>query len=60
MTIHDLKKMLSFEVNLYRPENPLTYVYQRLNREKVSNPLTGFQESLLSRWIFKTYGEPTN
>ena len=56
MTIHDLKKMLSFEVKLFGPKCPLSYAVRRLREETQTSPLTGLQDELIGDWMLRTWG----
>ena len=56
MTIHDLKKMLCFEVKLFDPRCPLSYAVRRLREETETNPLSGLQDNEMGFWMMRTWG----
>ena len=56
MTIQELKRMLSFEVALYGPVCPLSYVVQRFREQTMDNPIGELQEDELGDWMMRMFG----
>ena len=56
MTIQELKRMLSFEVALYGPVWPLSYVVQRFREQTMDKPIGELQEDELGDWMMRMFG----